>query len=220
MMQRKQYAVIGLGQFGAPVARALSNHHQEVLGIDSCEARVHAIMGEINHAVVADAMDENALKALGLRNFDAVIVSLGEQTQASILLTVILKEMGVPKVIVKAHSDVHGRVLDKVGADWVVYPERDMAIRLAQRLATPGVMDHIDLSPDYAVVEMIAPQQFNQQTLGKLNLRAKYGVTVLAIKHGDQIKVSPGADTPIGEGDILVVLGDKHGLDRFNRIIS
>ncbi|MGB9847072.1 MAG: potassium channel family protein, partial [Desulfotomaculales bacterium] len=150
----KQFAVIGLGRFGSSVARTLAQMGYEVLAVDSDDERVSAISDEVTYAVQVDAMEEEALKSLGLRNFDVVIVAIGQEVKASILVTVMLKEMGVSKVVAKANDELHGKVLQKVGADVVVFPERDMGVRLAHALVSRNIIDQIRLSPEYSIAEI------------------------------------------------------------------
>lgn len=213
----KQFAVIGLGRFGTSVAKSLTVMGYEVLAIDANQESVQEIVSIVTHAVQADATDENALKALGIRNFDVVIVAIGHHIQASILVTVILKELGVKFVVAKAQTDLHGKVLVKVGADKVVYPERDMGVRVAHSLVSSNVLDHIELSPEHSILEVVAPENMVGKTLRQSALRAVYGVTVMAVKRGNELIVSPSADEPIEENDILVVIGENNRLHNVER---
>ncbi|HSB82488.1 MAG TPA: TrkA family potassium uptake protein [Candidatus Methylomirabilis sp.] len=212
----KQVAVIGLGRFGSSVARTLAESGCEVLGVDVDEARVKAIADQVTDAVCANALEEEALRSLGLRNFEVVVVAIGHEVEASILVTVLLKEMGIPKIVAKAQDDLHGRVLQKVGADIVVFPERDMGIRLAHTLISRNVIDEIQLSTDYSILEIVAPPRFLARSLRELELRQRFGLTVLAIRREDRIIVSPDADQVVEEGDILVTLGQPEKLERLN----
>lgn len=213
-MKKKQFVVIGLGRFGTSVATTLSSLGYDVLAIDSCEEEVQAIANQVTHAVQMNAQDEEALKALGIRNFDVAIVAIGEDIQSNILVTVILKEIGVKYVIAKAKNNMHGKVLEKVGADKVIYPEKDMGIRVAYHLVSPNIIDFIKLSSDYNIIEITAPPQFIGKSLGKLNLRAQYGMSVIAIKKKNTILTDPGANAIIEEDDILVFIGQKDLLDK------
>lgn len=213
----KQFAVIGLGRFGSSLARTLYSMGHEVLGIDISQDNTQEIMDGCTHCAQADATDEDVLKALGLRNFDAVVVAIGHDMQASILATVLLKELGVKNVIAKANSSLHGKVLERVGADKVVYPERDMGARLAHNLVSAHVLDYIDISPDYSIMEIRAVDRIVGKTLGQLNLRAKFEVNVMAIKKGDEIIVAPGANDLVESGDILIALGKENSLRVFAR---
>jgi trk system potassium uptake protein TrkA len=212
----KQVAVIGLGRFGSSVARTLAESGCEVLAVDADEARVKAIADEVTDAVRANALDEEALRALGLRNFEVVVVAIGHEVQASILVTVLLKEMGIPKIVAKAQDELHGRVLQKVGADMVVFPERDMGVRLAHTLISRNVIDEIQLSTDYSILEMVAPPRFFGRSLKDLELRQRFGLSVLAIRREDRIIVSPDAEQTLEEGDMLVALGQPEKLERLN----
>lgn len=213
-MKNKQFAVIGLGRFGSSVAKTLSSLGYEVLAIDSSEHEVQSIVNDVTHAVQVDALDEDALKALGIRNFDVVIVAIGEDVQANILVTVILKEMGVKKIIAKAKNNMHGKVLEKIGADLVVYPEKDMGIRVAYHLVSPNILDFIELSPEYSIIEIAAPSEFLGKSLGQLNLRAQYGMSVIAIKKKDSIIADPGAESVIEAEDILVFVGKNEAVNK------
>jgi trk system potassium uptake protein len=212
----KQVAVIGLGRFGSSVARTLAESGCEVLAVDVDEARVKAIADYVTDAVRANALDEEALRSLGLRNFEVVVVAIGHEVEASILTTVLLKEMGVPKIVAKAQDDLHGRVLQKVGADIVVFPERDMGVRLAHTLISRNVIDEIQLSTDYSILEMEAPPRFLDRSLKELELRQRFGLTVLAIRRVDRIIVSPDAEQTLEEGDVLVTLGQPEKLESLN----
>ncbi len=211
----KQFAVIGLGRFGTSVAITLYRMGYEVLAIDSSPEKVQAIANDVTHAVEADATDEVALKALGLNNCDVVVVAIGQDIKASILATLVLKGAGVPRVVAKAQDDLHGKVLEKVGADQVIYPERDMGIRVANNLVSTNVLDHIELSADHTIAEVIIPASFEGKTLGQLNLRARYGLNVLAIKRNEQIIISPTAEDYLSHNDIIIVLGEKDRLAKF-----
>ncbi len=207
----KQFAVIGLGRFGSSVARTLYEMDFEVMGIDENEDRINEIIQSVTHAVVADSTDENALKEIGIRNFDVVVVAIGADIQASILTVLILKEMGVKKIVAKAQNERHGQVLYKVGADRVVFPERDMGVRVAHNLISANVLDFIELAEDYSVAEVVVSNRMVGKTLRQLDVRAKYGVNVIAIKSGEKFNIAPGPDELIREKDVLVVIG--HNLD-------
>ncbi len=206
-VKMKQFAVIGLGRFGRSIAVTLAKMGYDVLAIDTNEEKINNIIEYVTHAVQVDAMDEQAIKALGLRNFDVVIVAIGQDIQSNILVTVMLKEMGVKKVVAKAITELHVKVLERVGADKVVYPERDMGIRVAQALVSKNILDQINIHPDYSILELIAPQEMVGKSLAQSAIRMKHGVTVLAIRRGDHVIISPGAGQLIKEGDIMVIVG-------------
>lgn len=212
---KQNFAIIGLGRFGGSICRTLVEFGQEVLAIDSDENRVNEYKNIATQAVLGNAQDENVLRSLGLRNFDYVIVAIGEDIQASILVTLMSKEMGVPKIVAKAQNDYHARVLEKVGADQVVHPERDMGIRLAHHLVSRNILDYIELSSDYTLAEIIVdhPKFFNK-TLGELDFRKRYSLTVIGMKLPDnQMIVSPDASQMVHENDVLLVLGKNQDVD-------
>lgn len=210
----KQYAVIGLGRFGGSVAKTLHDMGYEVMAIDRDPQRVQDFAQIVTHAVEADSTDENALKALGIRNFDVVVVSIGEDIQSSIMTTLILQEMGVEKVVVKARNDLHGKVLYKIGAHKVVYPERDMGVRVVHNLISPNILDYIELADEYSIIEVSAGEFFAGKTLEELDIRAKFGCNVMAIKSGSKINIAPLAGDRIHQGDILVVIGHNNDLKK------
>lgn len=214
----KSYIVIGLGRFGTEVAIRLCQLGCEVLAVDRENDPVQQISSEVTHAVVADARDVNVLKALGAAEFDCGIVAIGGDLAESVLTTMSLKELGVPTVVCKAHDDVHAQVLKKLGADRVVIPEKENAQRLAKSLSSENVLDYIELSDDYGIIDVPAPQSWVGQSLRDLNVRAKLGVNILAVKREGKINVSPSADFAIEEGDILVILGDNQALRRVQKL--
>lgn len=216
---KKEFVVIGLGRFGGSICRQLSQEGMQVLAIDIDEDRVHEFSNIVSQAVVADSTDEATLKDLGIRNFDQVIVAIGDNIQASILTTLILKELGVKKVTVKALNDYHEKVLAKIGADEIVHPERDMGRRIANNMISTNVLDYLELSDEHSIVELIASKKMDGKTLIELDVRAKFGCNVVAIKRKNQIIVSPMAKEIIREGDILIVIGADRDIDRFGKSI-
>lgn len=210
----KQFAVIGLGRFGSSLARTLFDMGHEVLGVDISAEHTQRMMDHVTQCIQADSTDEEVLNSLGLRNFDAVVVSIGHDMQASILTTVLVKDHGVKFVVAKANSALHGKVLERIGADKVVYPERDMGERVAHSLSSSNVLDYIDISPEYTIMEFVASDRFNGKTLGQLNLRTKYGVNVMAIKRGEHIEVAPEAEDVITKGDVLIIFGKQQSLNK------
>ena len=213
----KQFVVIGCGRFGSSIAKTLYNLGHEVLAIDADEEKVQDIAEEVTHAVQADVTDENVLTGLGIRNFDVVIVSIGSKYEASIMATLIAKELGVKRVIAKAHDALHGKVLSKIGADRIIYPERDMGVRVAHNLVSSNILDFIELSSDYSILEITALDQWADKTLKELALPTKYGINVMAIKRGKRINVSPYADDVIDKGDILVVIGSTEDITKIEK---
>lgn len=197
------------------MAASLYRLGQEVLAVDTSEERVQEAAPHVTHAVQADATDEEAMKALGIRNFDVVVVAIGE-LEASILATSVVKGLGVPCVVAKALSELHGRVLERVGANRVVFPERDMGIRVAHSLVSGNLIDYVELGPGCNIVEVIARQPFVCRSLKDLDFPARYGINILAIRRGNQVIAVPGADTVIEKGDVLVAMGEDNRLRAFS----
>ncbi len=214
----KQFAIIGLGRFGTSVALTLSKSGYEVLAVDANEERVQKFSDEVTHVVQADTTDEASLKALGIRNFDTVVVAIGEDIQANVLTTLLLKEIGVPYIVAKARNELHGKMLEKIGADKVIYPERDMGMRVAHSLVSSNVLDYIELSPNLSLVEVAAPAALRGRSLAEANLRALYGVNVVAIKRGEQIIVPPLPGEKISDQDILIVVGTNEGVQKLEEM--
>jgi len=222
----KQCVVVGLGAFGASVARTLVEKGCEVLAIDEDEEKVKEISDVVTQAVQADATDEKTLRSLGVDKMDVAIVSTGDDMEASILVTLLIKELGVKTIVAKALTPSHGTVLRKIGATRVVFPERDTGVRVAESLAAPDILEHIALSPEYSIMEVRAPKSFIGKTLRSLGVRAKHGVNIIAIKRKlpyltetgesdfkEEIIITPGADEGIADGDVLVVLGPNNKID-------
>ncbi|GIQ68396.1 TrkA family potassium uptake protein [Xylanibacillus composti] len=214
-MKKKQFAVIGMGRFGSSVAKTLYQMGFEVLAIDATESKIQEVIAVVTHAVQADSTDEEALKALGIRNFDVVVVAIGQDIQSSILTTLILKDMGVPTLVVKAQNELHGKVLQKIGADKVIYPERDMGQRVAHNMISPNILDYIELSDDYSIVEIKAVGGMIGKNLRELDIRAKFGCNVMAIKQSGRMNIAPHAEDSIRSDDVLVVVGKNEDLQRF-----
>jgi trk system potassium uptake protein TrkA len=218
-MERKQFIVIGMGRFGQSVARCLTTMGKEVLVVDKSEELISDIAPYVTHAVQADAMDEKALNALGLRNFDVALVTIGDDIQASILVTLMCKEMGVGYVVAKAQTDLHAKVLLKIGADKVVFPERDMGMRVAHNLAAANVIDYIQMSGDLRALEVNAIDSWVGKSLIQLDFRKKYGVNVIAIKNeAGKINTSPHGEDVIDDADVLIVVGQTADIARIEKI--
>lgn len=213
------FVVIGLGRFGDAIARDLYEMGYEVLALDKNKELVDEIADCVTNAAAVDVTDEAALKSLGIRNFSVAIIAIGSDMETSILTTVILRELGVPYIIAKAQSDMHAKVLKKIGADKVIFPEKDMAIRVAYNIVAGNVLDYIALSPNYSIVGINVPQSWIGSSLIELNLRAKHGINVIAVNHGEEdITVSPEASYVFKEGDVAVILGKDVNAEELNKI--
>jgi trk system potassium uptake protein TrkA len=219
-MQKRQYAVIGMGRFGTSVAMTLVKAGQEVLVVDSDEERIQKVAEFFTHAVVVDTTDEAAFTALGIRNFDMVVVAIGHDVQASVLTTLLLKEMGVKHIVAKAASVLHGKMLDKVGADQVVFPERDMGQRIAHNLMSTNIIDYFELAPDLGIIEVDVSGSLVGKSLLESKLREKYSITVIAVRRAGKISLSPDPAAILVESDRLIIVGDNLGIQRFEAEVS
>ncbi|MEW6584567.1 MAG: TrkA family potassium uptake protein [Nitrospirota bacterium] len=219
---KKHFAVIGLGRFGFNVAKTLARYGAEVIAIDRSEERVKKVSDFVTFAVQLDAIDEKALREVGVQNVDTAIVSIGENIEASILVVMILKDMGIRNIIAKAVTTLHGKVLENLGVQRVIFPERDMATRVAQSLVRPTILDHLTLSEDYSIVELETPKNLLGKTLQEAQLRTKFGVNLIAIKRRviekglsrEVWNVNPHPADIMGEKDILVLIGSNENLEK------
>lgn len=214
----KSFIVIGLGRFGMQVAKKLSQQGCEVLALDTSADLVQQLGEIVTQAVIADARDKEVLRSLGVKDFDCAVVAIGDSLSDSVLATLNLKELGVPQIICKAHDETHRNVLEKLGADRVVIPEQENADRLAMSLASNNVLDYIELSPDYGIIEVPVPASWENKSLIELNVRAKLGVNILSVKRGGSITVSPSADYRMAKGDVMLVLGETAALEAVQKL--
>ena len=212
----KQYAVIGLGRFGRAVCSTLHSLGYDVLGTDVDEKRVAQVLTDqiVGHALELDSTEPSALKEAGIFEFDTVIVAIGNYLQESIITTLNLKEGGVPHVVAKASSEVHGKVLTRVGADHVVYPEHEAGCALARSLTRPAILDRFELDPHNSIVEAIVPKEFDGKTIYDLQLRTRYGLNLLAVCNDGTFEVNPNPNRRLQKGEIMVVIGSNKDLDR------
>ncbi|HHX59312.1 MAG TPA: TrkA family potassium uptake protein [Epulopiscium sp.] len=207
MLKNKQFVVIGLGRFGMSVATTLSESGYEVMAVDINEEVIQEISSVVTHAVQADITDVDTLNSLGIRNFDVAIVAIGRDIQSSIMVTLLLKEIGMKYVVAKASNDLHKKVLQKLGADRIISPEHDMGVRIAHSLISGSIVEHIQLSPEYSIVEMLCLPGWSGKTIGELDMRADFGINTIAIERDKKITITPGPDFLLREKDILVVVG-------------
>ena len=215
----KSFVVIGLGRFGTSLALELREQGHEVLAVDMHEDRIQAVADMVTQAVAADARDPEALRALGVRNYDCAVVAISGDVGDSALITLNLKELGVPRVVGKASSPVHHKVLAKIGADQVVCPEHEMAVRLARNLSNVDVLNFIELSMDFSVVERRCPPQWQGGSLRGLNIRAKYHLNVVAVRRKDGgTVIAPDGDFVMQSGDCLLVLGSNQDIERMEAL--
>ena len=225
-MRRKQFGVIGLGRFGSAMAMTLTELGHDVIGVDGDESRVQQLADVITHALQLDATDEKALRAAGIQDVDVAVVSIGENIESSLLVVMQLRELGIETIVAKAVTPLHGRILEKLGVSRVIFPEREMAIRVAHSLVMSNVIDYIELSRDFSMVEVPAPDAFVGRTLKQLELRPRLGLTLIAIKRQSDdsgtvvTNIAPAADETIRRGDILALLGSNERLNQLDELLA
>jgi len=212
-MAGQQVVVIGLGRFGSAVARELERLGHEVLAIDRSEQRINDIAPDVTHAIQLDAADEDALRSAGCAEFQTAIVAISSDTEPSIFATMVLKRLGVDNVIAKAGSLLHGEILSRVGADRVVFPERETGLRLAHSFNIPNVIDYLDVAPNFGIEKVRPPKSFIGRTLGELDLKARMELTAVALRRGSQVFVNPARDERVTDGDELILIGRDEKLD-------
>lgn len=211
-----QFAVIGLGRFGRAVCASLHNFGYQVLGTDLEEKRVSQALTDqiVSHSVQLDSTEASALKEAGIFEFDTVIVAIGNYLEESIITTLNLKEAGVPHVVAKASSEVHVKLLKRVGADHVVYPEYEAGCALARTLTKPGILDRFELDSENSIVEIIVPDMFHGKTPSELQLRSRYGLNILAVSHDGKFEINPSPNKRLEKGSAMVVIGSNKDIDR------
>ena len=210
----KSYIVIGLGRFGAEIAAKLYECGEEVLAVDTDEGIIDKIADRVTKAVACDARDRDVLEKLGAGNFDRAVVAVGSDLAASALITMHLKALNVPFIMCKAHDDTYREILEKLGADRVIIPEREVADKLALGLTHAGVMEYIELSEEYGIVEMEPVSSWIGKSIQELELRTRYGANVIAIRKGESIQIPPDIQAPIAADEIMVMLGSYEMFDR------
>ncbi len=211
----KQIAVLGLGRFGGSLVKEFNELGIDTMAVDKSIDKVNEFSQYATHTIQANTLDESTLKQLGIRNFDLVVVSFGDDIEASLLTTLHLKELGVQQVWAKAQNDYHHKVLDKIGADRIIHPERDMAKRVAHHIASEKIIDFIELSKEHSIVEIVASEKLHNHTLLELDIRAKYGCSVVGIQRDENVIVAPLAEEVLQKGDVLIVIGHNADLNRF-----
>lgn len=210
---KKQYAVFGLGSFGESVAIALQGLGCEVIIVDDDMERIEDIANSVSYAMKADFGDPDVVRSLGTKNLDGVVVAVADNMEASIMATLVCKEIGVPYVISKAKNDLHATVLKKIGADAIIFPEKEMGVRLAKNLMSANFADWIALSPDYSLVETVIPRGWIGKSLQDLDVRRKYGINVVGIKVGEDVEVNPNPEKALEDGMVMILVGANKDLE-------
>lgn len=217
---KKQYAVLGLGRFGSKVARELFYRKQEVIVVDHDESKIQAIKDEVTNAFLGDIADEQSLLEAGVSDCDVVVIAESSNIEANIIATQICKNLGIKKVICKAKNTIHGNILKKLNADVIVFPEQDTAIKLVNKLTSEGILDYFELGGELSIVGITAPEYMINKTLGDLDMRKRFNVTVLGIKRGEEIVFNLTADTKIVANDVLIAFGEADSLKKLHLDIT
>ncbi len=215
---KKQVLVVGLGRFGTSLAKTLSMLGCQVMAIDSRQENVEALADNVTQALQMDASDEQAFKQIGAGNFDVAVVATGGDQNASVIVTLMCKEVGIPLVVAKANSELHAKILYKIGADKVVFPERDMGVRVARTLFSQSVLDLIELTDDYSIIEIRAPKSWVGKSLIDLDLRSRFNLNVVAIKTKEDVFTVPGGTDVFQEGDVVVLIGNTRSIERVEKM--
>lgn len=213
-MAKKEFVVFGLGRFGRSVATTLIDSGCNVLVVDNDQEVVQDMADIATYAVRGDVTDSEMLQGLGLGNFDGAIVAIGENLEASVMVTILAKEMGIPFVLAKAQNELHAKVLKKVGVDQIVFPEKDTGIRIAHNLVMGNFFNAIELSSNFSIMEIDVPQEWDNHSLKELNIRVKHNINVIGIKKAEELNINPSPDEKLCKDDTLIVIGDNSSLNR------
>lgn len=213
-MRKREFVIFGVGEFGTNVAKTLANSGATVMVVDKDEKQLEKIANSVTHSICADATDPEAMKQLGIRNYDGAVVGIGHNLETSVLITMQLKEMDVPFIMVKASTDIEGRILSKVGADKVIFPDREMGIRIGNEIMNGNYFEAIELSEEYSIVDMTVPDSWAGKTLQEVNIRSRYGVNVIGIRGREETNINPHADYKLTGEDVLIVLGHNSDIQK------
>lgn len=211
----KQFAVFGLGSFGKSVALTLQSFGCDVIAVDNCYEKIQDIADSVSYAMCGDVTEPEFMKTIGARNLDGAVIAVSENLEAAIMATMISKEMGISYVLVKAMDEMQGKILEKIGADSIVYPEIDMGERVAKKLISTEFIDWIELSPDYSLTEKLLPKQWEGKSLAELRVREKYGINVIGILKEDKMDMALDPSKPLQPNDMLFIIGKNSDLERF-----
>lgn len=214
-MKKKEFAVIGLGRFGKTVATSLASSGAQVLVLDQDENALQEVSDAVTHTIRGEATSASTINQLGLGNYDAAVIAMSSNLESNVMATILVKEAGVPFIVVKAKTELEGRVLKKVGADKVIYPEKETGMRLANNLMHDNYFEAVELSEEYSIVDVDIPQDWIGKSLKTLNIRAKYGVNVIGVKGSSELNINPAPDDVLKEDDVLIMLGRNNLLNKF-----
>lgn len=213
-MARKEFVVFGMGRFGSSVAKTLSENGCQVLAVDMDQSKIELIADAVTYAVCTDVTDVDAVHSLGISNFDGAVIAIGGSLEASVMVTILAKELGIPYILAKARNELHAKILKKVGADMVVFPEKETGIRIAHNLMEGNLFDAIELSTQYSMMDFSVPEDWIGKSLRELNLRAAKKINVIGLKRNGKLDITPEADMPLEKDDVLIVIGKNHALSK------
>lgn len=211
----KQFAVFGLGSFGKSVALTLQSFGCDVIAVDNCYEKIQDIADSVSYAMCGDVTEPEFMKTIGARNLDGAVIAISENLEAAIMATMLSKEMGIPYVLVKAMDELQGKILEKIGAESIVYPEIDMGERVAKKLMSTEFVDWIELSPDYSLTEKLIPKQWEGKSLAELRVREKFGINVIGILKEDKMDMALDPSKPLQADDMLFIIGKNSDLEKF-----
>lgn len=217
-MAKKEFVIFGAGDFGTNLAKTLANSGATIMVVDKDDKQLESIANYVTHSVCADATNPEAMRQLGIRNYDGAIVGTGHSLETSVLITMQLKEMGVPFIMVKASTDIEGRILAKVGADKVIFPEREMGIRIGNEIMNGNYFEAIELSEEYSIVDLSVPPSWVGKTLKEANIRSKHGINIIGIRSVNEVNINPHADHTLTGEDILIALGHNSDIQELRGI--
>ncbi len=213
-MKKKEFAVIGLGRFGKSVATSLASSGAQVMVVDQNEEKLQEISDLVTHTILGDATNAAVIEQLGLGNYDGVVIAMSSNLESNVMATILVKETGVPFVIAKAKTELEGRVLKKIGADKIIYPEKETGMRLASHLMHDNYFEAVELSEEYSIMDIDIPRNWIGKTLKNLDIRANYGVNVIGIRGMDGLNINPSPDYILQEDDVLIMLGRNNHLNQ------
>ena len=217
-MKKKEFVVIGMGQFGANVAISLGSRGAVVMVVDRDEQKLELVADRVTHTICADASNPEVMHSLGIHNYDGAIVGIGNNLEASVLITIQLKELGVPFIMAKASNDLEGRILHKVGADKIVFPDKEMGFRVGNQIMNGNYFEAIELSERYSIVDLDVPESWKGKSLRELDIRSRYGVSIIGIRGLEETNINPEPEYELQEDDVLIALGHNSELQRLREL--
>lgn len=217
-MKKKEFVVIGMGQFGANVAISLESRGAVVMAVDRDEKKLELVADRVTHTICADAANPEVMHSLGINNYDGAIIGIGNSLEDSVLITIQLKELGMPFIMAKASTDLEGRILHKVGADKVIFPDKEIGFRVGNQIMNGNYFEAIELSERYSIVDLNVPEAWKGKSLRQLDIRSRYGVSIIGIRGLEETNINPEPEYELKEDDVLIALGHNSELQRLREI--